>query len=64
MKGYCKTAAITILALLIATTAFAGPISGKLTADEIAKIKAGEVILKNDIKEGDKSGSGIAFGAF
>lgn len=52
----------SLLVLLFAATSWAGPVSSKLTAAELARVKAGEVILKNNFTEKGDSGSGVAFG--
>jgi coenzyme Q-binding protein COQ10 len=52
------------IVLCLCTSAWAGKVSDKLTPEEIEKIKGGEVILKNDLSESNKSGSGIAYAAY
>jgi len=64
MKKFFGIVVAVVALCLLCTSVFAGPVSGKLTPDEIKRIKAGEVILKNDIQDGKKSGSGVAYGAF
>jgi ribosome-associated toxin RatA of RatAB toxin-antitoxin module len=53
---------VAIFLLGFAAIASAGPISGKLTPAELAKIKNGEIIVKNNIDTKTDSGTGVAFG--
>lgn len=64
MKSAIRVLIIASVVFIFATSAFAGKVSSKLTADELAKVKAGEIVLKNDLSEKTQSGSGIAFGTF
>jgi len=47
--------------LLLAGAASAGPVSDKLTAEELAKIKAGGIVAKDTLQEGP-AGYAVAFG--
>ena len=55
---------IVVFCLVWAPFAKAGVVSDKLTPEEITRLKAGEVILKNDISKKSKAGSGVAFGVY
>jgi ribosome-associated toxin RatA of RatAB toxin-antitoxin module len=63
-----RSALIPFLALVIflaiIPVAHGGPVTSKLTAAELEKVKGGEIILKKDIDGKTKSGSGIAYGVF
>ena len=64
MNTAIRTLFVTALMCLIASAAFGGPVSDKLTPEELERVKAGEVILKNDISEKCKAGEGVAFGVY
>lgn len=64
MKKVFSGFIIAALAIIFGTSAQAGIVSDKLTPDELAKVKTGSIILKNDISESSKSGSGIAYGVY
>ncbi len=51
-----------VLILSVATTAWAGPVSSKLSPAELAKVKAGEIIVKNDFAKNAERGVGTAYG--
>ena len=65
---------LTILFTVVLTTmvfylaaqgaAGSGPVSSKLTAQELARVKAGEIVVKNEMNEESSSGHGVAFGIF
>jgi len=61
---------VTFVCLLLAavlvcsTLAQAGPVSAKLKADELARVKKGEIILKNIIDEQTQKGYGSAFAVY
>ncbi|NLH49011.1 MAG: hypothetical protein GX444_10460 [Myxococcales bacterium] len=48
--------------ILAASTALAGPVSSKLTPEELAKVKAGQIVVKNNIQNGSEKGYGVAYG--
>jgi len=48
--------------LFAGSTVLAGPISEKLTAAELAKVKGGEIIAKNEIDHASQKGYGVAYG--
>lgn len=49
---------------IIAQSESNGLVSSKLTAEEMAKVKAGEIVVKNLIDEETQQGKGAAFGIF
>lgn len=53
---------IVVLLLGAATSALAGPVSSQLTAEELARIKNGEIIVKNRIDKDSEQGYGVAYG--
>jgi len=53
---------IVVLLLAVASSALAGPVSSQLTADELARVKKGEIIVKNKIDENSEQGYGVAYG--
>ncbi|MDP8223512.1 MAG: SRPBCC family protein [Candidatus Lernaella stagnicola] len=54
--------ATVVFFVAMTTVAWAGPVTSKLTPEELAAVKAGKVIVKNDIKENSESGVGVAYG--
>lgn len=59
----CFVFCLLAFILLFAGSTLAGPISDKLTAAELAKVKAGEIISKNEIDNASQKGYGVAYGA-
>ncbi|MDP8256120.1 MAG: hypothetical protein P9M14_10240 [Candidatus Alcyoniella australis] len=61
-----RTICVIVFALLIAlcSAAWAGPVSDKLTPEEIEQLKAGEWVMKKNIGEDGSSGAGVIFGVF
>jgi ribosome-associated toxin RatA of RatAB toxin-antitoxin module len=55
-------AAAVLAVAFFASAAWAGPVSSKLSAADMEKLKAGQIIARSDIKAGNESGAGVAFG--
>ncbi len=55
---------LIILVVSFSSTARAGIVSDKLTPSELAKVKAGEIVLKNVMDEKTRSGHGVAYGVY
>lgn len=64
MKTAFTFMVVLVLFACFAVGAFAGPVSDKLTPEELTKVKAGEIVLKNIMDNKTKKGSGVAFGTF
>lgn len=62
MRWIGKAVLTAILLAILASPAAAGPVSNKLTSAELARVKAGEVIIHETLTKNHEDGYAAAFG--